>query len=1271
MDEQAKYLDAMFIQALKIIFLWQMVFVLACSGGASDSENKPDTPNCSGSSCDPTTPRVLQGAVIYVTPRNNEIIADGDYNYTYDIEFLVDRTSTLADIQHDLSITLPALAGGTQAAANITVTQGTSYNNTYYTASFPYTGNQATPQALMSGSYMKEIKVCANNACSGVSQVDVVDVKRSVGFEAISRAGFGYGLYVSLLMPDYELQPINASTFFSSKDPGIYEKLTPLWDWSEVDWEFVPMNSTLAGRNEFMYCTQVGNAPCDLYWTNMRETKTTVPVKAPASPQTGYTLNYVLKNSGAQYSEGPNAGQPIPSFDALESYMLSNQTQFSNFDNTPHGVAINSELMGGITGFQGSENWGKVSDPNFSTNYPTAYALRQRFLTLNIIHMPYGHAPSTANPVPTGTRSDIDVTKIPSSESFLGTNYVGHGLIGTEIYQELKGGPPRTAVGANYSSPTGVLGTNAYQPYRKFYYYAVNYTALTMDFYIVDPADPKLAGGELNLNNILQFTPVRQFPIRNDSADTISTIDPSTHNLVDHDYYGLMKFGLDEPSSEGCNVSVYSYGALNGFCALKWQIQTWLIAGLAGSEYASQSLLANNYLKSIAVYPAPGQPQSAQKIDFTQLNDKPGDSKYWLYQFQKDFAITYAMGPYLGDSVGYLVKGFWNLDLGKNPTDSASTLIFKQMPYTQYAQLSTQQEKQGNYVYVLTANVPKTEVVLDLLNYAHAAVDSYDRAESELVSVPVGKTAQVTVFSIDDLSNVLKRGTVVAQTCNVTFNSDGTLNNSCPNPQFALTLVKNHQINLNAPSAVEAAKMTGCSNGRCTYTVSWTNPTAQYPAASFFVVPNQSWVSVPGVYYADLVQGGAIVPASQNSATFTMDQKYAGPSNPNVTVFACSGGSCPNAANQYSIADIPGTSSSNGLDLKPVTGVAQPTVSVSEQRISTTWTNPNSQDADAYCYLNVSNIVNPPQLNHATSYLQRCSGQQGNIVFDNSVTIPSSAVITVVACVQNSFINTCPTIENSYTPVSSAQVNSNSAGLTVRPVSNPSAAMIKSCDAARCTYEVSWTNSAEQLGGTQYFIVPQPVWAPPEAYYADLLTGSALVTYNGSTSQTATFTLNKALFVGPSNPDVTIYACKDSTCPSAPKYSVGGLPGVSSSDFSSHGSNLLPVIPVATSNDWASNSLTVKWELPPSGHTDLNAYCFVVPNGSVLSNVTNSNFVVPCANLTGTITLSTLPPTDIPKTFYVSSCIQNTYVNTCPTSTNRYKTDNLAIVNSGTAKYGP
>src|SRR3989338_2697181 len=216
-------------------------------------------------------PQVLEGAVIYVSPRNNEIIPNGDYNYVYHIEFTVDRDTTIADLQDVVTIAVPKLSGSGEMQLSPTDIQSyVCYTGVYYTASFSYAGNYETPQALVTADYMQQVQICGSgSSCSDVNLVDVIDVKRSVGFEAISRAGFGYGLYVSLLLPDYEMQPVDASTFFSSKDPGLYNALTPLWDWSEVDWEFVPMNSTLAGRNEVLYCPQMGQDLCLMYWTNM------------------------------------------------------------------------------------------------------------------------------------------------------------------------------------------------------------------------------------------------------------------------------------------------------------------------------------------------------------------------------------------------------------------------------------------------------------------------------------------------------------------------------------------------------------------------------------------------------------------------------------------------------------------------------------------------------------------------------------------------------------------------------------------------------------------------------------------------------------------------------------------------------------------------------------------------------------------------------------------------------------------------------------------
>lgn len=1274
---------------------------VACSGGGSSGPGpgpgpgpKPPTPqpNClSGTpGCDPTTPEVIQGAVLYVTPRNNEIIAfgsPGQYTYTYNVDFLVDRTTTVAEVQNDISVTVPDSSGsGTQmlSGASVTVGQGNSYSGDYYTVSFSYSGNQAYPQALLvNGSqkapnYLGQVKVCANGGCSTVSPVDITDTKLSVGFEANSRQGFGYGLYVSLLMPDYEMEPINASTFFSHVNSAIYTDLTPLLAWSEVDWEFVPMNSTLAGRNEFMLCgdpTAISSVtPCTLYWTNMGSTPTTVPVAAvppSAGPATGYTLDYIMANSGALYPNGTDLGSKISSFDALEAYVLSENDSlalkltpplgYSSFDDSPHGVAINTALMQcipnniGSNKFNGAWHWGKVSDPNFKTDYPNAYELRKHFMTLNIIHSPYGNPASALSIYGINTRTDIDVTKIPTTATFPDTSpktYVGHGLIGTEIYNELSGksSAPRSLVGTAYSSPTGVVGPESFKPYKKFYYYAVNYTALSMDFYIIDPLDKRLNGAAVNASNISKFTPVRSFPIR----DSLSDVAGSS---VDHKYYGLMKFGLDEPTTppsgsagEGCNVQVFSYGAQGGFCSLKWQIQTWLIAGLAGSEYASSSLLANNYLKSIAVYPATG---TKQEIDFTSLSNTPGDTNYWRYVFQQNFAIGSAFGPYLGDGTSYPVKGFWNLDFGSNPEDSGNALKFTQMNYQAYVLASNTQQAQGNYLYKLTASL-KTQVVLDSQGYAYAAVDSYDQSETDVFSVPVGKTATVTVTPIVD-GTPLALG-AVSQTCTVTFGAGGTFTYSgsnCATPQFTIAPVNIIQQNLNAPSAVNPATMTGCSNGRCTFTVSWTNPASQYPSASFLVVPNQQWVSVPGQYYADLIFGGALVPAGKTSATFTVDQKYIGPSSPNVTIYACAGNSCPTAGNQYAVANIPGKSSTGGFDLQRVTSVSNPTFS--GKTVTATWTNPGNQDKDAYCYINLTGVA----LSSSTgTYLQKCSADSGSITFSSAV---SSGSIDISSCIKNSLINTCP-MPPTYTPVG-AVVNSASTGTSVLAPLSAGSATLTNCTSGRCTFSVSWKNPTNQSPSAQYFIVPNQEWVSsmPD-YYADLITGKALLSTAATAGTSATFTLDQK-YVGPVNPNVQVYACADSACPSSTNnYKIDGLPAVNSANGSSPGKDLSSITATPTSSTFSGKTLTVSWTNPAA--QDADARCYVNVTGAVVSSVTP----VACSSQTGSITASTLPSSADPKTFSVVACSNNSFVNTCPVAPSY--TQALPAAVSPPANYG-
>lgn len=1287
--------------------------------------NTPPLPSCSQQPNAVSATQIFPGAVIYVTPRNNEIIPNGDFKYQYNIDFLTDGAPSAGS----LSVKVPNLSGGgSTILGSLTAQAQCSYTSgNYYTVSFSYVGNSSHPEALVDSSAgLLPVQVCLEAECvSAASYVDVSDTKQSVGFEAISRQGFGYGLYVSLLMPDYELQPVNASTFFSSKDPGIYSDLSPLWNWSEVDWEFVPMSSTLAGRNEVFYCTHPGDLACSLYWTNMKTTQTTVPMLEPTG--VGYTLDNIISNpnssplfstaftdsSGKAYAQNSK----IPNYDILEQYVLSNQSQFQTFDNTPHGVSINLALMEGIQDgsgqyiFKGTGNWGKVSDANLAQDYPDTYDLRTRYVTFNIIHMPYGNPVSAFPGI--SPRTDIDDNKIPWTGSGLAEGYVGHGLLGVPVYQELRpNGSRRSAVGTNYSSPTGVfVPQNSVTPYKKFYYYAVNYTATSMDFYMVDPCDSKLNGGDLNMSNIALFKPVRSFQIRDNPTDQVTTKD-ANGNLIDHKYYGLMKFGLDEPNppidstnGEGCNFQVYSYGAQNGFCALKWQLQTWLISGLAGSEYAKSNLYVSNYLKKIAVYPAVGQPQSKQEIDFTQLT-----SQNWRYEFQKNFAITFGNGPYLGDGIQYLNKGFWNLDLKQNPTDGQNALTFTQMPYFYYAQITKQQESAGSFVYQFTPALGKYLVKMDAAPYAYVAASSWDTAESEVFSVPAGQSATVNVYQMSSTASSIEAGSSPVQTCGVTFQANGvpayTNISNCDSQNFTISRLQTMVAdNINAPKSVNPATV-ACSGASCTFTVNWTNHSIahQHPLAQYFIVPNQNLVPVNSDYYQALVNGGALVSASSTSAAFTLPVSMVSTSNPDVTVYACiSGGAypytCPSSANGYAVDLNMSQVSTGGSDLRPV---AITGASANNSVVSATWLLPTgtpTEDPAAQCFISVSGTT--PTCTQIASSLTRCSNKFDNITL--SASPPADAKVSIVSC----YGTNCPTNtrcgSNSLT-ASSVGIAFNSVPLTVPDSVNP--ATVSNCSSGTCQYAVSWTNPAQQLTGAKYFIVPStvlPTCVPGGSYtgeYVDLLNSSG--TLVASTVNSTTFTLPQK-YVDSNHPDVTVYVCgtAENPCPSLPfaanlcgpnqNTPVSGLSAASSNT----GSNLMPIS--AASSQTSGDTLTISWTNPANQAS--GGYCYANITGVPITQAVYSQagFVVACSggslNLSQTAICNTvevtcnsnqLPPlvcppggcgtgkpsVQLPETLSIFSCFKDLSlgINTCPDETSNYS--NGAFIVSGTANIG-
>jgi hypothetical protein len=117
------------------------------------------------------------------------------------------------------------------------------------------------------------------------------------GNQVDTRRAFGYGLYVFEALPNINKEAVITGlfTFSPRPPPNEYPKLTFIWRWSEIDWEFVP--HTRSPQREHVRCRGVfPKAKCETYRTDGENGNWTL---RPTEIKGHYT-NQVVVNSMRQ-----------------------------------------------------------------------------------------------------------------------------------------------------------------------------------------------------------------------------------------------------------------------------------------------------------------------------------------------------------------------------------------------------------------------------------------------------------------------------------------------------------------------------------------------------------------------------------------------------------------------------------------------------------------------------------------------------------------------------------------------------------------------------------------------------------------------------------------------------------------------------------------------------------------------------------------------------------------------------------------------------------
>lgn len=419
------------------------------------------------------------------------------------------------------------------------------------------------------------------------------------GSQTNTRQNFGHGMYI--VKGWASLEPVISSWFLDAIQPDAtnFPGLSPLWRWSELDWEFVPY--TVSPQREQMLVNNAFPNP-DVTIQRSDQNNNCAAVNGQYDDNTLTQEIATLWNAGGQTRTAGNPtlvtpNTPIAPTDFVD---FAHNIALIPLSPVPYGFSLNPNY-----GTSGPQYWWSQTAPSFVSTWPLPCSIplppaseMENSVAVNVFRMPHGAMVTTGGVTDTITSTvipDIDQSQLPNSQPKPG----------------------------NLTNESFALLQNGVNLYSGWNYYTILVTPSFIAFYIN-------AGS--NGTDIENATPVRKLDI-NDPTNPYPSIDAFGPNMI----------GSQLPFEDYNDVP-------QPMGNLRFMLQNWVDGqGWSGPQPPDNFKGAAAYVQNVQFYPLESG-SGAQNADYGATPTFDIDTTQWTsgnaqYNLMKNFHTLYGGNP--------------------------------------------------------------------------------------------------------------------------------------------------------------------------------------------------------------------------------------------------------------------------------------------------------------------------------------------------------------------------------------------------------------------------------------------------------------------------------------------------------------------------------------------------------------------------------------------------------------------------------------------------
>ena len=439
------------------------------------------------------------------------------------------------------------------------------------------------------------------------------------GSQANTRQSFGYGLYiVSGWAAD---APVISSWFLDAIEPDRtnFPGLSPLWRWSEIDWEFVPY--TVSPQREHIVLT--GTLP-HVQQTVYRSDYTT----AGCPPVVGHYNDDALARSVAQVWNGsgqtrtPMTATVTPNMNVTPNTFITVNT----FTDLATLGPIPAQEPGQTVGYgfisnpsgNGPKYWWSQAYPSFLSTWPLPCSLPlptgnlTTSVAINVFRMPPGALLTVGN----GPNGAVTSTVLPD---------IDQGLL-----PDVQPKPGAITNEAFVWARDASTGQPTLNPYTGWHTYTVAVTPDFVAFYIDAGPDG---------TDVQNSTPVRKMS-RTDPANPFTTLSALGPNMIGGDLTFQDYYTAPQPMGN-----------------LRFMLQNWVDGnGWSGPQPPADFQKALVYVRTLDFRPLKTSTTGNNNADYGastySIDATTWTSDTWRYALTQNFKLLYSGNPEVAGTQG-------------------------------------------------------------------------------------------------------------------------------------------------------------------------------------------------------------------------------------------------------------------------------------------------------------------------------------------------------------------------------------------------------------------------------------------------------------------------------------------------------------------------------------------------------------------------------------------------------------------------------------------